>query len=57
MGDLGAPGGEEKGNPYYEFLGIKKFWRYSEKRMLQLFKDGLIIQTKPGTVPRFKKIF
>lgn len=55
LGDLGAPGGEEKGNPYYEFLGIKKFWRYSEKRMQELYKEGMIIQTKTGTVPRLKR--
>lgn len=55
LGDLGAPGGEEKGNPYYEFLGIKKFWRYSEANMKKLYEEGKIIQTKPGTVPRLKR--
>lgn len=55
LGDLGAPGGEEKGNPYYEFLGIKKFWRYSQERMQNLYKEGRIIQTKEGTVPRLKR--
>ncbi len=55
LGDLGAPGGEEKGNPYYEFLGINKFWRYSKDRMQKLFEEGRIIQTKPGAVPRLKR--
>ena len=55
LGDLGAPGGEEKGNPYYEFLGIKRFWRYSQARMKKLYDEGMIVQTKPGTVPRLKR--
>jgi DNA modification methylase len=55
LGDLGAPGGEDKGNPYYEFLGIKRFWRFSEDNMKKLYAEGMIIQTKPGTVPRQKR--
>lgn len=55
LGDLGAPGGEEKGNPYYEFLGVKRFWRYSQERMQKLFEEGRIVQTKEGTVPRLKR--
>ena len=55
LGDLGAPGGEEKGNPYYEFLGVKKFWRYSKERMKKLYDEGMIVQTKEGTVPRLKR--
>ncbi|MDX1935841.1 MAG: DNA methyltransferase [Flavihumibacter sp.] len=55
LGDLGAPGGEEKGNPHYEFLGVTKFWRYSKERMQKLYEEGRIVQTKPGTVPRLKR--
>lgn len=55
LGDLGAPGGEEKGNPYYELLGVKKYWRYSEERMKKLLDEGRIVQTKPGSVPRMKR--
>lgn len=46
-----GPGGAKKGNPFYEVMGIKRYWRYSEEKMAQFIKDGLVIQTKPGTVP------
>ena len=57
LGDLGAPGNDapEKGNPIYEFLGMTRSWRFSKERMEQLFKEGRIIQTKPGTTPRQKR--
>ena len=47
-----APGGR---GPKYEFLGVTRYWRYTEEKMKRLYKDGLIIQTQPGTVPRFKR--
>ena len=55
LSDISAPGGSGKGNPRYEFLGITRFWRFSQERMQQLYKEGRIIQTKPGTVPRQKR--
>jgi DNA modification methylase len=57
LGDLGAPGGgaPSKGNPHYEFLGITRYWRYSRERMQELYEQGKIIQTKPGSVPRYKR--
>jgi DNA modification methylase len=57
LGDLGAPGGSApaKGNPHYEFLGVTRYWRYSEKNMHKLHAEGKIIQTRPGTVPRLKR--
>lgn len=57
LGDLGAPGGAapSKGNPHYEFLGVTRYWRYSRERMKELHDQGLIVQTKPGAVPRFKR--
>ncbi|MDO9542316.1 MAG: site-specific DNA-methyltransferase [Kiritimatiellia bacterium] len=51
---LTAPGGAAKGNPYYEFLGVKRFWQYSKENMQKLLKEGRIIQTKEGNVPRKK---
>ena len=34
LGDITAPGGgaPSKGNPHYEFLGVTRYWRYSEER-------------------------
>ncbi|WP_299291788.1 site-specific DNA-methyltransferase [Nitrosopumilus sp.] len=54
-GDLGGPGGAAKGDPYYTFLGITRYWRYSEKKMNQLYKEGKIVQTKPGNMPMLKR--
>lgn len=57
LGDLGAPGGAapSKGNPHYEFLGVTRYWRYSQGNMEKLYAEGKIVQTKPGTVPRLKR--
>lgn len=49
-----GPGGAAKGNPRYEFLGVTKYWRYSKKSMQELSKNGMIVQTNPGTVPQRK---
>lgn len=49
---LAAPGGANKGNPYYEFLGVKRYWIYCKEDMEKLFKEGKIEQTKIGNVPR-----
>ena len=50
-----GPGGASKGNPQYEFLGVTRYWRYSREKMKQLHEAGLIVQTKPGTVPQRKQ--
>jgi len=57
LGDLGAPGGAapSKGNPHYEFLGITRYWRFSQEHMQELYEKGEIVQTKPGSVPRQKR--
>ena len=55
LGDITGPGGASKGNPQYEFLGITRYWRYSKERMQQLYEQGRIVQTKPGTVPQYKR--
>jgi adenine-specific DNA-methyltransferase len=43
-----GPGGARKGNPYYEFHGVKKYWRYSEKTIERLYSEGRLIRTKSG---------
>ena len=57
LGDLTAPGGASpsKGNPHYEFLGVARYWRYSEANMRKLYEQGRIVQTKPGAVPAYKR--
>ncbi|HBC3496321.1 TPA: site-specific DNA-methyltransferase [Vibrio parahaemolyticus] len=49
-----APGDSGKGNPYYEVMGVKRYWRYSESKMSELIDKGLVVQTKPGNVPQKK---
>ncbi|KXK00287.1 MAG: DNA modification methylase [Acidobacteria bacterium OLB17] len=55
LDNITGPGGAAKGNPEYEFLGVTRYWRYSRTRMQELYDQGLIVQTNPGTVPRFKR--
>lgn len=57
LGDITAPGGAspQKRNPHYEFLGVTRYWRYSQERMQQLYDEGRIIQTGPGRVPQYKR--
>lgn len=55
LDNISGPGGAAKGNPQYEFLGVTRFWRYSKARMQELYEQGRIIQTRPGTVPRYKR--
>ena len=50
-----GPGGEAKGNPVYEVMGVKRPWRYSKERMQGLIDAGLVLQSRPGTVPMQKK--
>jgi len=53
--DMSGPGGAAKGNPFYEVMGISRYWRYSEARMAELIADGRVVQPKPGAVPRYKR--
>lgn len=55
LDNIAGPGGAAKGNPQYEFLGVTRYWRYSKEKMQALYESGRIIQTKPGTVPRYKR--
>ena len=47
-------GGAAKGNPFYQFMGVSKYWRYSKKTIQELVQKGLVVQTKPGAVPQKK---
>jgi len=53
--NLQGPGGAEKGNPFYEVMGVSRYWRYSQEKMKDLIKQGRIIQTRPGAVPQYKR--
>ena len=43
-----GPGGAAKGNPYYEFLGVRGYWRYSQSTMQQLYEAGEIVLSSTG---------
>jgi DNA modification methylase len=55
LDNISGPGGSSKGNPIYEFLGVKRYWRYSKETMEKLYGEGRIVQTKKGNVPRYKR--
>lgn len=52
---LTAPGAGSRGHPKYEFMGVTRYWRYSQEKMEKLQQEGRIVQTKPGNVPRYKR--
>ena len=53
--NLRGPGGAEKGNPFYEVMGVSRHWAYSKKRMDEMIAQGRVIQTRPGAVPQYKR--
>jgi DNA modification methylase len=55
LDNIQGPGGEKKGNPFYEVMGVSRYWRYSKEKMQALIDAGRIIQTRPGAVPQFKR--
>lgn len=57
LGDITAPGGADpaKRNPHYEFLGVTRYWRFSQERMQRMYEEGSIVQSAPGKVPRQKR--
>jgi site-specific DNA-methyltransferase (adenine-specific)/adenine-specific DNA-methyltransferase len=55
LDNIQGPGGAAKGNPYYEVMGVSRYWRYSREKMEKLISEGRIIQTSPGTVPKYKR--
>ncbi|MEI4490669.1 site-specific DNA-methyltransferase [Mameliella alba] len=42
-------------NLTYEFMGVTRTWRWTEERMKKAAADGLVHQSAPGRVPRFKR--
>ena len=46
-----GPGGAAKGNPYYEFLGVSRYWVHSKAKMQELYEKGIIVQTRTASNP------
>lgn len=55
LDNIQGPGGAANGNPIYEVMGVRRYWRYSQERMEQLITEGRIMQTRPGAVPQYKR--
>ena len=39
-----GPGGAKKGNPFFEFLGVKGYWRFSKETMQEKYDAGLVVR-------------
>jgi site-specific DNA-methyltransferase (adenine-specific) len=46
---------DDRPNLTYEFLGVTRVWRWTRERMQKAYDNGLVVQTKPGAVPQYKK--
>ena len=54
LGDLTNPN-HDRPNLTYEFLGVNRVWRWTRERMQQAYDQGLVVQQRPGSVPRLKR--
>ena len=45
----------DRPNLTYEFLGITRVWRWTKERMQAAYDEGLVVQPRPGAVPRLKR--
>src|SRR5207247_4924576 len=46
---------DNRPNLTYEFLGVKRVWRWTKDRMQKAYEEGRIHQSKPGAVPQEKR--
>ena len=54
LADLTNPN-KDRPNLTYEFLGVKRVWRWTKERMQEAYEKGLVIQNKRGAVPALKR--
>jgi len=54
LADLTNPN-KNRPNLTYEFLGMTRVWRWTKERMQEAYEKGLVVQSKPGAVPRLKR--
>lgn len=45
---------DNRPNLTYEFLGVKRVWRWTQERMQTAYEEGRVVQLKPGAVPQYK---
>jgi site-specific DNA-methyltransferase (adenine-specific) len=46
---------QNRPNLTYEFMGVTRVWRWTKARMQKAHDEGLVVQSKPGATPRFKR--
>lgn len=54
LSDLTNPN-PDRPNLTYEFLGVTRVWRWTKERMQKAYDEGLVVQSRPGSVPRLKR--
>ena len=50
-----GPGGEKKGNPFYEFLGITNYWRFSKETMTEKYNNGYVVKRGNSLYQKYYK--
>lgn len=45
----------QRPNLEYELMGVTRTWRWSKERMDEAVREGIVVQTAPGRVPRQKR--
>jgi len=45
----------DRPNLEYEFLGVKRVWRWTKERMQEAYENGIVVQPSAGAVPRMKR--
>lgn len=48
-----GPGGAKKGNPYYEFLGIEGYFRFSKEIMQKKYDQGLVVKKENSLYQKY----
>lgn len=46
-----GPGGAKKGNPFFEFLGVEGYWRFSKETMQKKVRGGACCKTRKQSLP------
>ena len=55
MVPVDGPGGAKKGNPFYEFLGIEGYWRFSKETMQEKYNNGYVVRKGNGLYQKYYK--
>lgn len=50
-----GPGGAKKGNPFYSFLGIEGYWRFSKETMQEKYNQGLVVKRGNSLYQKYYK--